>query len=270
MRRVVCAAVGLIAACPALPAEPAKDDGSYRIQVTAGVGRFSGYYGEEEKTTLDVVSLSTRWYFDRAEFQVSLPYLRIDGPADIIFIDGQPVPIDDDSSGASRTEAGWGDITLRGEYYLHRGSSKSPWVIGLLRVSLPTGDEEKGLGAGATDVETGFSFIQQIGRINWLADVAYTFVGDSGHNGDVKPRNQLRAGAGASVPFGASQRHSYYVYFENQTSRFSSTEDKRSVAVGISSAFTQARRVRLSASMFFGLSDSTEDVGLYVSLGRRY
>ena len=91
MRRVVCAAVGLIAACPALPAEPAKDDGSYRIQVTAGVGRFSGYYGEEEKTTLDVVSLSTRWYFDRAEFQVSLPYLRIDGPADIIFIDGQPV-----------------------------------------------------------------------------------------------------------------------------------------------------------------------------------
>lgn len=270
MRRVVCAAAGLIAASAAPAAEPAKDDGSYRVQLTAGVGRFTGYYGEEEKTTLDVLNLSTRWYFDRAEFQVSLPYLRIDGPADIIFIDGQPVPIDDGSSNASRTEEGWGDVTLRGEYYLRQGSSRSPWVIGVLRVTLPTGDEEKGLGSGATDVETGLSFIQQIGRINWLADVAYTFVGDSGHNGDLKPRNQLRTGAGASVPFGANQRHSYYVYFENQTSRFSSSEDKRSVAVGLSSAFTEAKRVRVSASVFFGLSDSTEDVGFYVSLGRRY
>jgi hypothetical protein len=268
---MVCAAAGLIAASLALAAEPAKDDGSYRLQMTAGVGRFTGYYGEEEKTTLDVLNLSTRWYFDRAEFQVSLPYLRIDGPADVIWIDGQPIPIDDDvSPDQQRKEKGWGDVTLRGEYYLRRGSSKSPWVIGLLRVTLPTGDKEKGLGSGATDVEAGFSFIQQIGRINWLADVAYTFVGDSGDSGDLKPRNQLRAGAGASVPFGTSQRHSYYVYIENQTSRFSSSEDKRSVAVGLSSAFTQAKRVRLSASMFFGLSDSSEDVGLYVSLGRRY
>ena len=267
MRRIVCVAAGLIAASPALAAEPAKDDGSYRMQMTAGVGRFTGYYGEEEKSTLDVLNLSTRWYFDRAEFQVSLPYLRIDGPADVIWIDGQPVPIDDGSSSAQRKESGWGDVTLRGEYYLRRGSSRSPWVIGLLRVTLPTGDEEKGLGSGATDVETGFSFIQQIGRINFLADVAYTFVGDSG---DLKPRNQVRAGAGASVPFGTSQRHSYYVYLENQTSRYSSSDDKRTVAVGISSAFTEAKRVRFSASMFFGLSDSSEDLGLYVSLGRRY
>jgi hypothetical protein len=116
-------------------------------------------------------------------------------------------------------------------------------------------------------VEVGVGLIQRVGRINWLADIGYTFVGSSD---GLDPRNQLRLGAGASVPFGRDQRHSYYAYLENRTSRFSGSDDKRSVAVGVSTAFTEAKRVRLSASMFFGLSDSTEDVGIYVSLGRRY
>jgi Putative MetA-pathway of phenol degradation len=259
----------MIAVSQGWAAEDAEDDGTYRVQLTAGVGRFTGYYGEEERTTLDVVDLSNRWYFDRAEFQVSLAYLRIDGPADIIFVDGQPIEIPDGSaSDEPRTESGLGDVTLRGEYYLHRGTSTSPWIIGLLRVTLPTGDEEKGLGTGATDVEMGVGFSQQFGRINWLADVGYTFVGSSDDGLDA--RNQLRLGAGASVPFGNDQRHGYYVYVENRTSRFSDSEDKRTVSVGASTAFTQAKRVRLSGSIYFGLTDSTEDVGVYVSLGRRY
>ena len=268
MRRFVCAVACTIAASQGWAAEAVEDDGTYHVQLTMGVGRFTGYYGEEERTTLDVVDLTSRSYFDRAEFQVSLPYLRIDGPADIIFVDGQPIQIPDGSPSESRTESGFGDVTLRGEYYLLRGTSTSPWIIGQLRVTLPTGDEAKGLGTGATDVEIGVSFYQRFGRINWLADVGYTFVGSSGE--DPEPKNQLRLGAGVSVPFGKDERHSYYVYLENRTSRFSDSEDKRTVSVGASTAFTQAKRVRLSASMYFGLTDSTEDVGIYVSLGRRY
>ena len=266
MRRFSCAVACMIAASQGWAAEAVEDDGTYRVQLTAGVGRFTGYYGEEERTTLDVVDLTNRWYFDRAEFQVSLPFLRIDGPADIIFIDGQPIEIDDDLSGGTRT--GFGDLTLRGEYYLRYGTSTSPWIIGQLRLTLPTGDEEKGLGTGAADVEIGVGFIQRFGRINWLADVGYTFVGSNGD--DPESKNQLRLGAGGSVPFGEDQRHSYYFYVENRTSRFSDSEDKRTISVGASTAFTQAKRVRLSASMYFGLTDSTEDIGIYVSLGRRY
>ena len=269
MRRFVCALACMIAASQGWAEDAVEDDGTYRVLVTTGVGRFTGYYGEEERTTVDVVNLNNRWYFDRAEVQVSVGYLRIDGPADIIFVDGQPIEIGDGSApGESRTESGFGDVTLRGEYYLHSGTSTSPWIIGELRVTLPTGDEEKGLGTGATDIEMGLSFIQRFGRINWLADAGYTFVGKSGDGPD--PKNQLRLGAGASVPFGKDQRHSYYVYIENRTSRFSDSEDKRTVSAGASTAFTQAKRVRLSASVYFGLTDSTEDVGLYVSLGRRY
>jgi hypothetical protein len=258
----------IIAASPALAAQEVADDGSYRMLLSAGMGRFTGDYGQAEKTTLDVLSLNARWYLNRAEIQISLPYLRIDGGADVSWVDGQPIAV----GGASvpddqRKESGLGDVVLRGEYYLRTGTSTSPWIIGLIRLKLPTGNDNRGLGSGATDVETGIGLIQRHGPINWLADVAYTFVGSAG---GLDPKNQLRLGAGASMPFGKDDRNNSYVYLENRTSRFSGSDDRRSIAVGVSTALNAAKRIRLSASMFFGLSESAEDVGIYLTFGRRY
>jgi hypothetical protein len=268
MRGLLYAAAFLAPASPAFGAQEVDDDGSYRMLLSAGAGRFTGDYGETEKTTLDVFSLNARWYFDRAEVQVSLPYLRIDGAADVSFVDGAPVAIGGDStSDEQRKESGLGDVVLRGEYYLRTGTSTSPWILGLVRVKLPTGNETRGLGTGATDVETGIGLIQRLGPVNLLADIGYTFVGNTG---DIEAKNELRLGAGASLPFGQDQRSSSYVYLENRTHRYSGSDDRRSIAVGVSTALSKARRLRLSASMFFGLTDSAEDVGLYLTAGRRF
>src|SRR6185369_1469020 len=67
MRRFLCAATSLLAACAAVSAEKTDDDGSYRMLLSTGVGRFSGDYGQEENTTLDVLSFNARWYLKRAE-----------------------------------------------------------------------------------------------------------------------------------------------------------------------------------------------------------
>jgi hypothetical protein len=266
MRRLISAAFFISAACPVLGAQDGDDDGSYRMLLTAGVGRFTGDYGQSDKTTLDVLNLNARWYLDRAEVQISVPFLRIDGDAEVRWIDGQPVAVAGGSAPGRRKESGLGDVVLRGEYYLHTGTNKSPWVIGLVRVKLPTGSEAKGLGSGATDVEAGISLIQRQGPISWLADVGYIFVGS---NAGIDARNELRLGGGASIPFGKAERSSTYVYFENRTNRFRSA-DRRSIAVGASTSLDAVKRVRLSASLFFGLSDTTEDVGAYLALGYRY
>jgi hypothetical protein len=268
MRRIIWAVALIAAVVPAMGAQEVEDDGSYRMYLGAGVGRFTGDYGETEKTTLDVLSLNARWYLDRAELQISLPYLRIDGSADVTFVDGQPVAVGGGSTpGVEREESGIGDVVLRGEYYLRTGTSTSPWIMGLLRVKLPTGDEDKGLGSGSTDVEAGIGLIQRQGPINWLADVGYTFVGNTA---GVETRNELRLGGGISVPFGENERHNSYVYFENRTHRFRESEDRRSIALGVSTALTEAKRVRLSASVFLGLTDSSEDIGAYLTAGRRF
>jgi len=267
MRRFLCAVTFLCATCAAFSAEKPEDDGSYHMLVSTGVGRFSGNYGEEENTTLDVLSVNARWYLQRAELAVSVPYLRVDGAANVQWIDGQPVAIGaDDGSGVRRKESGLGDVVVRGEYYLVTGSSTSPWVIGVLRVKLPTGSESKGLGSGATDFEPGLSLIQRYGSINWMADVGYVFVGE---NSGVHAKNELRLGGGASIPFGYEDRHSAYLYYENRTNRFDGP-DRRSISIGASTAAGQGKRLRLSASAFFGLSDSSEDIGGYVTVGYRY
>lgn len=267
MRRTLCAATSVLAACAAFSAEKPDDDGSYRMLLSTGVGRFSGDYGQEENTTLDVLSFNARWYLNRAELAVSVPYLRVDGGANVQFIDGQPVAIGgDEVSGERRKESGLGDIVVRGEYYLLTGTSTTPWIICLLRVKLPTGSESKGLGSGATDVETGLSLIQRWGPVNWMADAGYVFVGD---NAGAHAKNEVRLGAGGAIPFGKDDRHSAYLYYENRTNRFDGP-DRRSIAIGASTAAGEAKRLRLSASVFFGLSDSSEDVGAYLTMGYRY
>jgi len=268
MRRLICAVAFITAASPVFGAQEVDDDGSYRMLLSAGVGRFIGDYGQAEDTTLDVLSLNARWYLSRAELQLSVPYLSIDGGADVRFVDGQPVGGGGDSvTNDQRKESGLGDVVLRAEYYLRTGTGTTPWIIGLIRLKLPTGNESRGLGSGATDVEAGIGLIQRHGPINWMADVGYTFVGsDAG----LDVRNELRMGGGASMPFGEDERSSTYVYFENRTNRFDGSDDRRSIAIGAGTSLGGARRLRLSASTFFGLTDSTENAGLYLTIGYRY
>jgi hypothetical protein len=267
MLRLACAVAFVTTAIQPLLAQEVEDDGSYSMLLSAGLGRFSGDYGEEEDTTLDVLSLNARRYFTRGEIQLSVPYLSVDGDG-VRFVDDRPVAVPGNAiRGDDDKESGLGDVVLRGEYYLRTGSSTSPWVIGLLRLKLPTGNDDRGLGTGATDVEAGVGWIRRHGPLNWLADVGYTFVGGSS---GLDPKNVWRIGAGVSVPFGVDERNNTYVYLEDRTNRFDGSEDRLSLAVGVGTSLDEAKRVRLSASLFFGLSDTAEDWGLYVTLGRRH
>jgi hypothetical protein len=264
MRRFVLAVAVLVAISPASQADETLDDGSFRWFLNAGLGRFEGDFGLPEDTTVDVLNLSARWHLPRGAVQLSVPYLRIDGPADIVVIGGQPVAVP--GVGNTRTETGLGDLLLQGEYYLRTGTESSPWVIGLLRFKAPTGDEDRGLGTGASDVEAGIGLIQRHGPVNWLADVSYTWVGSSS---TFELRNVLRLGAGVAMSFGPNDRHNAYVYLDNRTNMVKGSDDRRSLMLGLGTALDQAQRVQVSASLFIGLSDTAEDVGLYLTLGRR-
>ena len=267
MLRLACAVALLTATLQPLLAQEVEDDGSYNMLFSAGLGRFTGDYGEEEDTTLDVLSLNARRYFTRGEVQLSVPYLTVDGD-NVRLVDDRPVAIPGGAiPGGQNKESGLGDVVLRGEYYVRTGTSTSPWVIALLRLKLPTGNDERGLGTGATDVEAGVGWIRRHGPVNWLADIGYTFVGGSG---GFDPKNVWRMGAGLSVPFGMEERNNTYAYLENRTNRFAGSEDRRSLAVGVGTSLDEAKRMRVSASAFFGLSDTAEDWGLYLTLGYRH
>ncbi len=273
---------------PAVMADTATtvaEDPGHNMRVDVGLGRFDGKYGFDETTTVDVLNVSARRYLPRGEVQVSLPYLWLDGPADVRFISGQlattpggrgqapapgqPGPIDDDTepAGERRKESGIGDMVLQGEYYLMTGTATRPWVIGLMRVKLPTGDDERGLGTGAADIEAGVGLIQRFGNLDVLGDAGYTWVGSTSA---FDLRNVLRLGAGVSRPFGSDERSNAYAYVENRTNTIRGEKDRRSLALGVGTTVGAELRTHLSASLFFGLSSTAEDVGAYVSAGYRF
>lgn len=248
--------------------EPPNDSSSYDWFASAGIGRFSGDYELPEDTVVSVLNFEARRYVSRGEIRVSVPYLQLEGPADVRFIGGQAVglPLQLVADG-TRRESGLGDIVLRGDYYLRTGSASSPWVIGTVRVKLPTGDEDRGLSTGETDVEAGISYIRRVGRINWLADFGYNVVGSMP---DYELDDVIRVGGGLSVPFGPDDNRSYYAYLENRTHIVSGLEDRRSFATGIEVSLDDAGRLRLTGSVFVGLTDTAEDYGVYLTLGQRY
>jgi hypothetical protein len=264
MRRFVFAVATLVAISPLSQANDTQDDGSFSWFLNAGAGRFTGDFGLDDDTTVDLVNVSARWYLPRAEVQLNVPFLRIDGPADIRFIGGQPVAVP--GEGDARTESGLGDLMIQGEYYLRTATESGPWVIGLLRFKAPTGDEDRGLGTGAADVEAGIGLIQRHGPVNWLADVGYTWVGSSS---EFELRDVLRVGAGVAMSFGPNDRHNSYVYVENRTNMVRGSDDRRSLALGLGTSLDPAQRMRVSASLFFGLTDAAEDIGFYLTFGHR-
>jgi hypothetical protein len=102
--------------------------------------------------------------------------------------------------------------------------------------------------------------------VNRLADVGYTWVGRSS---GFELRDVLRLGAGVAMHFGLNNRHNTCLYLENRSNMVRGSDDRRSVALGLGTALRQAQRVRVSGALLIGLSDTAEDVGFYLTLGRR-
>ena len=72
-------------------------------------------------------------------------------------------------------ESGLGDAAITGRYFLVDDPGAYPAVDLMMRVKLPTGDEERGLGLGAASVETGVELSKPLGRVLIaLASASYT------------------------------------------------------------------------------------------------
>jgi hypothetical protein len=179
-----------------------------RVQASSGLQYSDGKYGETTSTSALVVPFSVRATFGAWSIRASVPYVMVDGPADVSEI------IDDssgrgsssgsgssgsgsgsgsgtsgsDSSGsgssgsgggdddnevtvgaADRQESGIGDASIALTYSLDALGDSPAYVDFTGRVRLPTGSEEDGLGVGATD-----SFA--LTELGWDGDAGGAFV----------------------------------------------------------------------------------------------
>ena len=157
-----------------------------KVQLSAGADYSSGNFGATTKTSVLLAPLAAKFSTGNWTLRVSAPYVSISGPSNITVIiedngggsnSGSESGSGKESSGSSssssssgsddggsvgggtttstvvknRTVSGLGDTSLSATYSFNSIAETPIYVDVIGRVRLPTGDEVKGTGTGATD-----------------------------------------------------------------------------------------------------------------------
>jgi hypothetical protein len=255
-----------------------------RVQASSGVQYSDGKYGDTTSTSAIVVPFSVRASFGSWSIRASVPFVTVDGPADVSEIiddssgrgsssgsgssgsgsgsgsgssgsgsGGSGGGDDDDDVGsADRSVSGIGDASIALTYSLDAIGDSPAYVDFTGRARLPTGDEDKGLGVGATDYVAST-------ELGWDGDPGGVFV-SAGRRflGDVDDFERVdgwQASAGGWVNISDSAVIGAYYDWRNSSVR--DGEDPSSVEAYVSWRLNEAWKIELNGGV--GLSDTSAD-----------
>ena len=260
-----------------------------RVQASSGLQYSDGKYGETTSTSALVVPFSVRATFGSWSIRASVPYVMVDGPADVSEIiddsSGRGTSSGSGSSGsgsgsgtsgrdgsgsgsggsgggddddpvdlvtADRSESGIGDASIALTYSLDSIGDSPAYVDFTGRVRLPTGSEEDGLGVGATDYVA-------LSEIGWDGEAGGAFVSAGrrflGAVDDIERVDGWQASVGGWINVSDSAVVGAYYDWRNSSVR--DGEDPSSVEAYVSWRLNDAWKVEVNGGV--GLSDASAD-----------
>ena len=170
-------------------------DGDFSVGV--GANYTTGKYGTSTETKIWSVPFMARYETDVWTLKLTVPYLRVTGPANVI-------PEVGSVSGGRRrrtttapttTESGLGDVVAAATYNAYWDSAKKRGLDLTGKIKFGTADADKGLGTGSNDESVQVDVYQTIDKLTFFADLGYTFFG---HSDFVQLDNALYYGVGLS------------------------------------------------------------------------
>jgi hypothetical protein len=276
MRRVKLGiAAAIIAAAPGLGVAEAKTG----LQFSTGVNYSSGDFGGTTDTDVIVAPFGARVTAGNWAFRASVPFVSVEGPADVTVVlddsgggrgssgsgsgSGRNRPEDDGvapvATARSGRESGLGDVSLSATYSFNDigGSNFYSDVSG--RVRLPTGDDDKGLGTGATDYGLNAEVGAELSAGGVYVQAGRRFLGDvEGLNRE----DGWQAGAGIWADI--TDKASLGAGYDWRESSTPTGDDPSEVNGYATYQLTKAVRVGLNVSA--GLNDASADFGAGLSL----
>lgn len=147
-----------------------------KFSVSTGVDYSSGDYGSTTDTDMIYVPLGLKYKTDAWNVKVTVPYISIKGAGNV-----RPELGNVATSNATRTtESGLGDIVLAGGYTFLENIEKGFYGDITAKVKIPTADEDKNLGTGATDYTVQLDFMKTMGDFTPMFGFGYKRLGDTG------------------------------------------------------------------------------------------
>lgn len=264
-------ALGALAACIAATGatQAAAEDG-YDLQrgrdigvtFTTGADYSVGDYGGPSNTKILVVPFSLRAKTGPFRISATVPYLRIDGPGNIVGGgEGGPIIIDPNDPTPREVREGLGDLSVSAAYSLPEDALGGFEVDLGARVKLPTSSERKRLGTGKTDFAVSVDVARPIGNIAPFATVGYRMLGDpEGTN----LRNTFTTSVGTTISAGTTTFIASYDYSGATTG---SVEDSHSLFGGVS--VPVSKRFSFTGYGTAGLSEGAADYGVGLLLSAK-
>jgi hypothetical protein len=186
-----------------------------------------------------------------------VPYIRINGPGDVVRgADGNLV-ISSEASGRT-TESGVGDVLAALSYVFYPSSSALPALELTGRIKLPTADEDEGLGTGETDYTLQADVSKSFGALSSFATLGYRVLGDSS---DLDLDDGFLASLGIGYRF--SPRLNLGLAFDYREASTDGTDDSREIVPYTS--YRCSDSVTLGTYGVVGLSDSSSDLAIGVT-----
>jgi hypothetical protein len=150
-------------------------DESGTLSAGTSVNYSSGKYGAA--TSTDITSLPLTVAYDKGPWtlKLSVPYVRITGPGDVIVGIGKTSR----TTTTIRTASGLGDIVTAATYNFYNDAASQFGADITGKVKFGTGDSAKGLGSGANDYSGLLDVYKRIGRVTLFGGIGYTIVGST-------------------------------------------------------------------------------------------
>lgn len=228
--------------------------GAKEWKISASANYETGDYGTDSRSETWYMPVTIKRYFLVGEISMTIPYVQTSG-AGVTTIDGNVFQIS--TGGPQVTNSGFGDIVLRGSYYLLSEGKSVPFDLNLTgKLKVPTADDSKGLGTGEFDTGVGLEFAKTLpdGFTGYL-DIYYTAIGDP-------PGVELEDRVSFDIGFSRAlaPRWTVSAFYEESTPLLKSNPHLRDFLVSFD--FKANSRTRAFFGATLGLSDASPDYGL--------
>jgi len=224
------------------------------LSAGAGIDYSRGDYGTGSDTKILSIPFMARYDLDPWKLKLTVPYLRVTGPGNVIPGIGRT----NRGQRGEQTESGIGDTVLAATFGgLYDRQSQSGLDL-TAKLKLPTGDENRGLGTGSTDETFQVEPYKTIDRLTFFGTLGYTFFG---HSDVVELKNGFLYEVGASTRLDATDSVGASLYGRQRVVEGGSPQ--RELTVFWNRRVAKAQR--LQAYFLIGLADGSPDLGIGAS-----